>query len=103
MSHPPWAPVPGCREAKPPLALVPRSLGAAAEDGEVKFSNPMRWYQGTPHVAQQNHKYEGNRSVSREDRRDRRWTGGNYDSERTEAASQSPIKLWPHLQARSLP
>jgi hypothetical protein len=54
-SHPPWALVPGCREVEPPLAPVPRFLGAAAEDGEVKFSNPMRRYRGTPRVAQQNH------------------------------------------------
>jgi hypothetical protein len=52
-------------------------------------------------------KCEGDGSVNRGDRRnswrDRRWTDGNYDSERTEAASQSPIKLLPHLQARTLP
>jgi hypothetical protein len=29
--------------------------------------------------------------------------GLDYDSKRTEAARQSPIKLWPHLQARILP
>jgi hypothetical protein len=52
-------------------------------------------------------KCEGDGSISRGDRRDswrdRRWTGGNYDSKHIETASQSPIKLWPHLQARSLP
>jgi hypothetical protein len=39
-SHIPWAPVPGCREVKPPLAPVPRLLGVAAEYGKVKFSKP---------------------------------------------------------------
>jgi hypothetical protein len=35
--------------------------------------------------------------------RDRRRAGSNYGSERVGAACQSPIKLWPHLQARSSP
>jgi hypothetical protein len=30
--HPPWAPVPGCREVAPSLAPVPLLLGAAKED-----------------------------------------------------------------------
>jgi hypothetical protein len=34
-SHPPWAPVPRCREAEPPLTPVPRLLGAAAEDRKI--------------------------------------------------------------------
>jgi hypothetical protein len=45
-------------------------------------------------------------SVSRGDRRgswrDRRRTGNDYVSKRTKAAHQSPIKLWPHLQAQTL-
>jgi hypothetical protein len=32
MSHPPWAPVPGCREVEPPLVPVPHLLGAAIEN-----------------------------------------------------------------------
>jgi hypothetical protein len=39
MSHPPWAPVPGCREAKPPLAPVPRLLEATAEDRKIFKTN----------------------------------------------------------------
>jgi hypothetical protein len=35
--------------------------------------------------------------------RDQRRAGSNCVSKRTEAACQSPIKLWPHLQAHSLP
>jgi hypothetical protein len=46
-------------------------------------------------------------SVSHGDKRgswrDRRQTGSNYDSKRTEAVCQSSVKLWPHLQARILP
>jgi hypothetical protein len=71
-----------------------------------KFSKPMQRYRGTPRVAQQI-KCGGHRSVGRGDRRDcwrnRGRTGSNYDNERAEAVSQSPIKLWPHLQAHSLP
>jgi hypothetical protein len=37
-SHPPWAPVHGCREVEPPLAPVPHLLGAPAEGKESKFS-----------------------------------------------------------------
>jgi hypothetical protein len=52
-------------------------------------------------------KCRGHGSVSRGDRhdswRDRRRTGSNYASKRTEAACQLPIKLWPHLHARFLP
>jgi hypothetical protein len=40
MSHPPWAPVPGCREVEPPLTPVLCLLGAAAEDREGEFSKP---------------------------------------------------------------
>jgi hypothetical protein len=47
--------VPGCKEAEPPVAPVPRFLEVAAEDGEVEFSNPMRRYRGTSRVARQNH------------------------------------------------
>jgi hypothetical protein len=50
-SHPPWAPVPGCRELEPPLVPVPRLLGAAAEDREDEFSKPMQRYRGLPRVA----------------------------------------------------
>jgi hypothetical protein len=39
MSHPPWAPVPGCREADPPLAPVPRLLGATTEDRKFFKTN----------------------------------------------------------------
>jgi hypothetical protein len=36
-------------------------------------------------------------------RRDQRWIDDDYISRRTEAAHQSPIKLWANLQARILP
>jgi hypothetical protein len=49
----------------------------------------------------------GRGSVSRGYRRgnwrDRRRTGSDYVSERTEAAHQLPTRLWPHQQARILP
>jgi hypothetical protein len=49
----------------------------------------------------------GHGSVSRGDRRGswrvRRRAGNNYNSKRTEAARQSLVKLWPHLQAHILP
>jgi hypothetical protein len=39
MSHPPWVPVPGCREVEPPLTPVLRPLGAVVEDREGDFLN----------------------------------------------------------------
>jgi hypothetical protein len=54
-SHPPWAPVPGCRKVEPSLVPVPRLLGAATEDKEGEFSKLMQRYRGTPRVAQTNH------------------------------------------------
>jgi hypothetical protein len=86
-SHPPRVIVPGCREVKLPLALMPRLLGTAVEDGEVKFSKLMQQNQGTLRVTQRNSQIRKSQ----------------VDSGRARAAWQLPIKLWPHLQARSLP
>jgi hypothetical protein len=102
-SHPPWAPVPGCREVKPLLAPVPRLLRASAEDRKIfktDAATPRAW-------PNKSIKCGGHESVSRGDRRDswrdRGRTGSNYASEHTEAAHPSTIQLWPHLQARILP
>jgi hypothetical protein len=38
-SHHPWVPVPGCREAEPPLAPVLCLLGATAEDRKFFKTN----------------------------------------------------------------
>jgi hypothetical protein len=51
-SHPPWVPVRVYREVEPPLAPIPRLLGAAAEDREGDISKSMQRHRGTPHVAQ---------------------------------------------------
>jgi hypothetical protein len=63
----------------------------------------MQRYRGTPRMAQRNHQVRKS-WVSQS--RGQAWhlarTCSNYDSKRTEAACQSPIKLWPHMQARSL-
>jgi hypothetical protein len=49
----------------------------------------------------------GRGSVSRGDRhgswRDRKRSGNDYVSKHTKAARQSPVKVWPHLQALILP
>jgi hypothetical protein len=55
MSHTLRALASVCGEGEPLLAPVPRLLGAAAEDREVKISKPMQRYRGTPRMAQQNH------------------------------------------------
>jgi hypothetical protein len=104
-SHTPWAPVPGCREGEPPLALC--RLGAAAEDREGNFSNQCSGIKAPRAWPGETIMRGGRGLVSRDYRhgswRDRRRTGGDYVSKRTEAARRSPVKLWPHLQARILP
>jgi hypothetical protein len=106
-SHTPWVSVPRCREGESPHAPVVRFLGVAAEDREGDFLNqcsgieaPRAWLSET--VRRGSHG-----SVSRGDRHDsrraRRRIGSDYVSKRMEAARQSLIKLWPHLQAHVLP
>jgi hypothetical protein len=99
--------VPGCRKGEPPHAPVARFLGAAAEDREGDFSNQCNGIEAPRAWPSETIRRGGHGSVSRGDRhgswRDRRRIGGDYVSKRTEAAHQSPIKLWPHLQARILP
>jgi hypothetical protein len=98
-SHPPWAPVPEYREVEPPLAPVPRILGATAEDGEVEFSKPMQRLEAPRAWPNKAIKCGGHGSVSRGDRRgsrsDQGRTGSNCTSGRAEAANQSPNKLGP--------
>jgi hypothetical protein len=106
-SHTPWASVPGCRKSEPPLALVLRPLGAAAEDREGEFLNQCSGIEAPRAWPGETIRPGGRGSVSHGDRhgswRDRRWIGGDYVSKSTEAAHQSPVKLWPHLQAHILP
>jgi hypothetical protein len=68
-SHPPRAQVPAYREVAPPLAPVTRLPGAAAEDGEVKFSKPMQRLEAPRAWPNKVIKCGGHGSVSRGDRR----------------------------------
>jgi hypothetical protein len=106
-SHTPWVSVPGCRKGEPPHAPVVRFLGAAAEDREGDFLNQCSGIKAPRAWPDETIRRGGHGSVCREDRHrswhDRRRIGGDYVSKRTEAARHSPIKLWPHLQARILP
>src|SRR5699024_1863353 len=95
------------RKSEPPLAPVLCLLGAAAEDREGNFSNrcsgieaPRTWPDET---IMRGGRGSVIRGVRRGSWRVRRRTGSNYVSKRTKAARQSPVKLWPHLQARILP
>jgi hypothetical protein len=106
-SHTPWALVLGCRKSEPPLTPVLRLLEAITEDREGDFLNQCSGIEA-PHAWPGETTRRGGRgSVSCGDRhgswRDRRRIGGDYVSKRTKAARQSPIKLWPHLEARTLP
>jgi hypothetical protein len=106
-SHTPWASVSECRKSEPPLVPLLCLLGAATEDKKGEFLNRCRNIEAPRAWPGETIRRGGHGSVSRRDRcgswRDRRRTGGDYVSKRTEAARQSPIKLWPYLQARILP
>jgi hypothetical protein len=106
-SHTPWVSVPGCRKGEPPHAPVARFLGATTEDREGDFLNQCSGIEAPRAWPGETIRRGGRGSVSRGDRHgswhDRRQIGGDYVSKRTEAARQSPIKLWPHLQAHILP
>jgi hypothetical protein len=106
-SHTPWASVPGCRKVEPSLAPVLRLLEAAVEDREGEFLNQRSGIEVPRAWPGETIRHGGHGSVSHGDRhgswRDRRQTSRDYVSQRTEAACQSPIRLWPHLQARILP
>jgi hypothetical protein len=106
-SHTPWASVPGCRKSKLPLASVLRLLGATAEDRKGEFLNQCSGIKAPRVWPDETIRRGGRGSVSRGDKHgnwhDRRRIGSDYVRKRMEAARQSPIKLWPHLQARILP
>jgi hypothetical protein len=107
MSHTPWASVSEYRKSESLLAPVLCPLGAVAEDREGNFSNQCSGIEAPRAWPGKTIMRGGRGSVSRVYRRgswrDRRRTGSDYVSKRTEAARQSPVKLWPHLQARILP
>jgi hypothetical protein len=106
-SHTLWASVSECRKSEPPLSLVLRLLGAAAEDREGEFLNQCSGIEAPRVWPGETIRRGGRGSVSRGDKhgswRDRRRIGGDYVSKSTKATHQSPVKLWPHLQARILP
>jgi hypothetical protein len=74
---------------------------------EIKFSKPMQRLEAPRTWPNEGIECEGHGPVSRGDRRGSRRDHGLADSNcingRTGAASQSPVKLWPHLQAHILP
>jgi hypothetical protein len=87
--HAPGAPVTGCREVAPPLAPIPRLLGAAAEDGEVKFSKPMQRLEAPRAWPNEAIKCGGHGSVSRGDRRGSRRDQGRTGSNCIKRARRS--------------
>jgi hypothetical protein len=105
--HAPGAPVTGCRKVAPPLVPIPRLLGAVAEDREDNFSSPVQRLEAPRAWPNNDIKCGGHGPVSRGDRRgsrrDHRRTDSNCINGHAGAASQSPIRLWPHLQAHILP
>jgi hypothetical protein len=82
------------------------SSGPSQKTKKISFQNQCS---DSRHPAWPNSdiKYEGHGPVNRRNRRgsrrDHRWAGSNCINRRVGAAGQSPIRLWPHLQARILP
>jgi hypothetical protein len=74
---------------------------------EINFQNRCSDSRHPAHGPTKTLKYGGHGPVSRGgrrgSRRDHRRAGSNYINECAGAASRSPVKLWPHLQARILP
>jgi hypothetical protein len=105
--HTPDTSVPGCRKDAPPLAPMSRLLEDVAKDYEDNFSKPMQRLEAPRAWPNKDIKYGGHGPVSRGGRRgsrcDHRRAGGNCINGCAGAASRSPVKLWPHLQARIVP
>jgi hypothetical protein len=103
--HATGALVTGCGKITPPLAPMPCPLGAAAEDWKDKFLEPVQRLEAPR--AWPNSDIKGHGLVShgngRGNRRSHRRAGSNCINRRAGAAGKSPIRLWPHLQARTLP
>jgi hypothetical protein len=82
-------------------------LGPSQRTKKVNFQNQCSGIEAPRAWPSKTIKCGDHGSVSRGDKRDswrdRRRTGSNCVSKCTEAACQSPIKLWPHLQAHFLP
>jgi hypothetical protein len=95
------------RKNRMPLAPMPRPLGAVAEDCQDKFSEPVQRLEAPHAWPNSDIKYKGHGPVShgngRGSRCSHRRAGSNCINRRAGAAGQSPIRLWPHLQARILP
>jgi hypothetical protein len=106
-SHTPWVPIPRCRKSEPPHVPVVRPLEATSEDREGNFLNQCSSIEAPRAWPDETTRRGGRWSVSRGGKygswHGLRRIGGEYVSKRTKAARQSPIKLWPHLQARILP
>jgi hypothetical protein len=103
--HEPGAPVSTYREVAPPLAPVPCLLGAAADDGEVKFSKPMQQLEAPCAWHNKAIKCGGHGSVSRGDRRGSQRDQGRTDSNCIKRAHRSsePISQTLAAPASSYP
>jgi hypothetical protein len=95
------------RKIAPSLTPMPCLLRAVAEDWKDKFSELVQWLEAPRAWPISDIKYEGHGPVyhgnRRGSQRDHRRAGSNCVNRRAGATGQSPIRLWPHLQARILP
>jgi hypothetical protein len=99
--HATGAPVTGCGKIAPPLAPMPRLLGAVTEDWKDKFLEPVQRLEASHAWPNSDIKYEGHGPVSRGNRRssqhDHRRADSNCINRCAGAAGQPLIRLWSHL------
>jgi hypothetical protein len=77
--------------------------GPSQKIEKINFQKPIQRLEAPRAWPNKGIKCEGHVSVSRGDRRDHGRTDSNCINGHAGAASQSPIRLWPHLQAHILP
>jgi hypothetical protein len=80
--------------------------GLQRKSEKLSFSEPVQRLEAPHAWPNSDIKYGGHGPVSHGDRQgrrhDHRQAGSNYINRRTGAASQPPIRLWPHLQTHIL-
>jgi hypothetical protein len=105
-SHPPWARGPRCREVEPPLALVPRLLGASAKDRKFFKTNAAVSRHPAHGPAKPLSAEVTGQSAAETGVAIGVFEGGLAVISPASAQKQRTnrqVQLWPHLQARILP
>jgi hypothetical protein len=107
LSAPSSSPKPVVKNRTAAIRQCHASSGTVVEDWKDKFSEPVQQLEAPRAWLNSDIKYKGHGPVSRgnecDNRRSHRQADSNCTNRSAEAVGRSPIKLWPHLQARILP